>query len=76
MEKNETLIEKDGTVYVPISHYELDSLVGSLMQMCELMGDKEQREALKREIKDRARRWLDFRYECAGYEIKTEKVIK
>jgi len=54
--------------YVLASHRELDDLVGSLMQMCELMGDKEQRDALKREIKQRARNWLDIEYQKAGYD--------
>lgn len=56
------------TVFVLVSHAELDSLVGRLMQMCELTGDVEQRKALKDEIKMRSRAWLDDLYECSGYD--------
>ena len=54
--------------YALISHQELDGLVGRLMQMCDLMGDQEQRQALKSEIKQRCREWLDSEYEMAGYD--------
>lgn len=53
---------------VAISHYELDTLVGRLMQMCDLTGDLEQRSALKSTIKQVSREWLDNLYEDAGYE--------
>lgn len=62
------LISWNGAMYVPVSHEELDSLVGQMMQMCDLMGDREQREALKSEIKQRARRWLTNLYEESGYD--------
>lgn len=54
-------------LYVPVSHQELDDLIGRLMQMCELTGDLEQRRALKSEIKLRTRGWLDNIYAEAGY---------
>lgn len=57
-----------GQMYVLVSHKQLDYLVGSLMQMCELTGDVEQRTAMKNEIKQRARRWLNDLYCDAGYE--------
>lgn len=53
--------------YVLISHHELDDLIGRLMQMLELNGDVEQRNALKQETKWRCRSWLDTRYEQGGY---------
>lgn len=56
------------TIFVLISHDELDSLVGRLMQMCELTGDVEQRKALKDEIKMRSRAWLDDLYQSSGYD--------
>lgn len=62
------IAELRGGYYVLISHQELDYLVGSLMQMCDLTGDQEQRKALKNEIKQRTRRWLDSEYHAAGYQ--------
>lgn len=59
---------KDSGYYVLVSHTQLDNLVGRLMQMCELTGDTEQRTALKNEIKNRSRKWLDDLYEDAGYQ--------
>lgn len=56
-----------GTISVTVSHLELGNLVGELMQMCELNGDVEQRDALKRTIKQISRNWLDDIYEEAGY---------
>lgn len=56
------------SVFVLVSHAELDNLVGRLMQMCELTGDVEQRKALKDEIKQRSRSWLDDLYEESGYD--------
>jgi len=53
---------------VPISHSELDTLVGRLMQMCDLTGDKEQRKALKDTIKLTCRDWLDQVYDMKGYD--------
>lgn len=58
---------KDGS-FVPISHRELDTLVGRLMQMCDLIGDVEQRSALKSTIKQITRDWLDNEYENRGYD--------
>ena len=53
---------------VPISHKQLDSLVGRLMQMCDLIGDTQQRRALKDTIKQNCRDWLDAEYLDAGYD--------
>jgi hypothetical protein len=53
---------------VPISHVELDTLVGRLMQVCDLTGDMEQRRALKSELKHRCRSWLNDIYQEAGYD--------
>lgn len=55
------------TVYMLISFKELDTLTGRLMQMCELNGDAEQREALKRTLKQITKDWLHGHYEDAGY---------
>lgn len=57
----------DGRIAVTVSHLELGNLIGELMRMCELNGDIEQREALKRTIKEISRGWLDGIYEEAGY---------
>ena len=54
--------------YVLVSHTELDSLVGRLMQMCDLTGDMEQRKALKDTIKRTGRDWLDDLYRDSGYD--------
>lgn len=54
--------------YALVSHRELDGLVARLMQMYELNGDVEQRNALKNETKNRSREWLDSLYEEAGYD--------
>lgn len=53
---------------VPINHRDVDSLVGRLMQMCDLIGDPEQRSALKDTIKRHCRDWLDEEYEVMGYD--------
>lgn len=60
--------KKEHCYFVPVSHYQLDHLIGRLMQMCELTGDIEQRKALKDEIKLRARAWLNDLYTSAGYD--------
>ena len=52
--------------YVLVSHSELDTLVGRLMQMCDLTGDMEQRKALKSTIKTITREWLDELYQESG----------
>ena len=62
------LVDADGAYYVPISHQELDNLVGRLMQMCDLTGDQEQRVALKSTIKQITRDWLDDEYKMNGYD--------
>ena len=54
--------------FVLVSHKELDSLIGQLMQMCDLTGDQEQRKALKDTIKQINRDWLDNLYEASGYD--------
>jgi hypothetical protein len=56
------------SVFVLVSHRELDGLVGRLMQLCDLTGDTEQRRALKDEIKHRSRDWLDDLYNQSGYD--------
>jgi hypothetical protein len=60
--------EEPSSYYVYVSHMELDNLVGRLMQMCDLIGDKEQRTALKDTIKRINRDWLDDLYDESGYE--------
>lgn len=58
---------QNGAYYVLVSHQELDSLIGRMMQLFELNGDIEQRDALKQEFKWRSREWLDELYTMAGY---------
>lgn len=58
----------DGRIAVTVSHIELGNLVGRLMQMCDLIGDVEQRNALKSTIKQISREWLDENYRIAGYD--------
>jgi hypothetical protein len=65
---NGDLPEGVSSVFVLVSHQELDTLVGRLMQLCDLTGDTEQRKALKDEIKHRSRDWLDDLYEQSGYD--------
>jgi hypothetical protein len=60
------LIDFDG-VYVMISHSELDNLIGSLMHLMDLNSDVHFRDAMKSEIKMRARKWLDDNYSICGY---------
>jgi len=60
------LIRQDFT-YVMVSHQELDGLIARLMHLAELDSDKEHREALKGEMKRRARDWLDELYYDSGY---------
>jgi hypothetical protein len=62
------LVETGNGILVPISHWELDTLVGRLMQMCDLIGDVEQRSALKSTIKQITREWLDNEYDNRGYD--------
>lgn len=62
------LIEDDG-YFVLVSHRELDSLIGRMMQVFELNGDVEQRNALKQETKWRCREWLDELYRDSGYVL-------
>lgn len=67
-DQKERLVKlSDGHQGVAVHHGHLDSLVGSLMHVCELTGDREQREALKSEIKMRTRDWLNDQYAVAGY---------
>jgi len=54
-------------VYVPISHAELDNLLGSLLHLMDLNSDTQFREAMKSEIKQRTRQWLDNEYSSIGY---------
>lgn len=60
--------EEKGAVYVPVSHEEIGNLIGRLMQMCDLLGDVEQRRALKSTIKQITREWLDSEYDLLGYD--------
>lgn len=69
--KQRQLVKVGETYYTLISHEEIDGLIGTLMQMCDLMGDVEQRNALKSEIKQRTRRWMDDQYWCSGYDKNT-----
>lgn len=62
------LVETDNGTFVPISHQEVDTLIGRLMQMCDLIGDVEQRKALKDTIKRITRDWLDDEYANRGYD--------
>lgn len=59
--------------FVAVHHQHLDSLIGSLMHLCELDSDKEHREALKSEIKMRCRAWLNDQYDSAGYQAYLDK---
>ena len=61
------LIE-DEAYFVMVSHRELDHLIGQVMQMFELNGDVEQRNAQKQEFKWKARAWLDDIYAGSGYK--------
>ncbi len=61
------LAEWCGGFYTLVSHTEIDSLVGRLLQIADLTGDAVQRKALKDEIKQRVRNWLDDLYEDSGY---------
>lgn len=54
--------------YTLVSHSEIDGLIGRLMQMCDLIGDVEQRKALKDTIKKLTRDWLDDLYTDSGYD--------
>lgn len=69
-----TLVQTDdgpevpGSFAVYVHHGHLDHLVGRLMQMCDLIGDIEQRGALKDTIKKISRDWLDDMYEESGYQ--------
>ncbi len=56
------------SIYVTVSHSELDGLVGRMMQMCDLIGDPQQRKALKDTIKRNCRDWMNDQYESAGYD--------
>jgi hypothetical protein len=60
------LIKSDG-YYVMVSHNELNGLVARLMHLAELDSDKTHREAVKGELKQVARNWLDDLYDDAGY---------
>lgn len=58
----------EGGYWVAISHQELDSLVGTLMQLLDIVGNPDQSRALKDEVKHRCRNWLDDHYDMAGYD--------
>lgn len=59
---------KEYVMSVPINHQDMDYLIGRLMQMCDLIGDAEQRKALKDTIKQHCRNWLDEEYANHGYD--------
>jgi len=69
-----TLLEIDDGEDVPsgyavyIHHGHLDHLVGRMMQMCDLIGDVNQRDALKDTLKRISRDWLDDMFEESGYQ--------
>lgn len=60
--------ERHGGYFVLVSHQDLDSQIGRLMQMCDLIGDTQQRAALKSTIKNICREWLDNMYSESGYD--------
>jgi hypothetical protein len=64
---NPLIKNESGYVYVMVSHNELDNLVARMMHLAELDSDKEHREALKGELKQISRNWLDNLYEESGY---------
>lgn len=66
-------VVKDGGVSVAVDHRHLDALIGSLMHLCDLVGGT-QGEALKSEIKQRCRGWLDDQYFSAGYDKYGQKL--
>ena len=53
---------------IAVNHFHLNSLIGSLMHLCDLNSDKEFRETLKSEIKMRCRAWMNDEFVVAGYE--------
>lgn len=65
--KHPLIQNESGYVYVMVSHNELDSLVARLMHLAELNSDVEYRNALKGELKQISRSWLDDLYEESGY---------
>lgn len=66
--KLKPLIQYGGGYYALVSHRELDGLLGRLLHLVDLVGDKEQRDALKSEVKLRCRGWLDDEYWSSGYQ--------
>jgi len=62
------LIHNDDGDCIALNHFHLNSLIGSLMHLCDLNSDKEFREAMKSEIKMRCRAWMNDEFEIAGYE--------
>lgn len=58
---------KSDAVYVIVSHEELNGLIARLMHLAELDSDKTHREAMKGELKQIARGWLNDQYYEAGY---------
>lgn len=77
VETNERVLEKVGECYyVPVSHYELDGLVGQVMQICDIVGDNSQGKALKSQVKHIIRGWLDDHYRILGYQtLRPDEVI-
>lgn len=61
------LTNASGSVYVMVSHEELNSLVARLMHLAEMDSDVEHRNAVKGELKLAARNWLDDLYADSGY---------
>lgn len=55
------------SIKVTVDHMDLGNLIGRLMRMADIMGDVEQRRAVKDTIKREARDWLNDIYDEAGY---------
>jgi hypothetical protein len=66
MSESRIVTNSDGD-NVAINHGHLDKLIGNLMHLCELNSDKEFRNAMKSEIKQRCREWLNNEFTSAGY---------
>lgn len=64
----ERLIHTDDSDMVAVDFRHLDNLIGSLCHVADLNSDREYREHLKSEIKQRCRDWLRDQYSIAGYK--------
>jgi len=63
---NPLVLDKKGFHNVLVNFETINPLIGRLMEMCELNGDVEQRNALKRQIKQIVNDWLRNEYSAAG----------